>query len=335
MEVDFKETGDEDNQDVHKEDEEMKDDDANTETEKYPNLAQVTKLLKKMKYWIIKSEKDHQHRFLQVESHDKFKFVDQKHYDKLGDLLCDWIQALMMDKFKLQKVMVPLSKHLNEGKAQAPIFVSEDFETNTEKALILIQGTGDVRSGYWARSVCMNDTIELGSMIPDIEFAQKYGFSVLVMNPNYTKDEEGNSVDKQVKGMNAHSLYVWENFVEENNCPAKELFIVAHSAGGYWAHQIIVEHENTMVEKVKAIALTDACHGNFYDELRKDGKKWAAKSCKAYDASNKPLDTELKTRKSDFPNISAGHSKHVYTTGWARESYLKWFLERSNTLQSV
>ena len=50
MEVDFKETGDEDSQDVHKEDEEMKDDDANTETEKYPNLAKVTKLLKKMKY---------------------------------------------------------------------------------------------------------------------------------------------------------------------------------------------------------------------------------------------------------------------------------------------
>lgn len=129
--------------------------------------------------------------------------------------------------------MVPLSKHLNEGKAQAPIFVSEDWETNTERALILIQGTGDVRSGYWARSVCMNDTIELGSMIPDIEFAQNNGFSVLVMNPNYTKDEKGNSVDKQVKGMNTHSLYVWENFVEENICPAKELFIVAHSAGGY------------------------------------------------------------------------------------------------------
>lgn len=231
MEYEDKEMTEEDQQ-ADSEQEKVEESKSPSKDEKYPNLAKVTKQLAKLKYCIVKSDKDNQHRFLQVKSHEKFKFVDQKHYDKLGDLLCDWIQALMMDKFKLRKEMVPLSKDLTEGKAQAPIFVSEDWQTNTKRALILIQGTGDVRSGYWARSVCMNDTIELGSMIPDIEFAQNYGFSVLVMNPNYSKDEKGNSVDGKVRGMNRHSTYVWNTYVEDGACPAEEIFIVAHSAGG-------------------------------------------------------------------------------------------------------
>lgn len=112
--------------------------------------------------------------------------------------------------------------------------------------------------------------------------------------------------------------------------------MVAHSAGGACAHEIIVNNEDTMINRVKAIALTDACHGDFARELSETGKEWAKVSCIAYDASSAPLDTPLERRygKSKFPEVSAGHTKHVYTTGCARESYLKWFLSRSETLQN-
>lgn len=299
-------------------------------------LAAATKKLADLGYYVLQSEEDGQHRFLQTGSNDKFKFVDQKHYDKLGDFLCDWIQGLMVDKFKMRKIHVPFEKDLTEGAAQTPIFISEDWETNTERALVLIQGTGDVRSGYWARSVCMNDTLELGSMIPDIEFAQSNGFSVLVMNPNYSADEKGVRVDKLIRGMNHHSTYVWDNLVENGACPAKEIYMVAHSAGGGCAHEIIVEHPKTMVDRVRAIALTDACHGRFYAELNKEGKRWAEVSCRAYDASKKDLDEPLNNsyKKPDFPELSAGHFKHVYTTGCARPSYLNWFVSRSLSLNA-
>jgi len=59
----------------------------------------------------------------------------------------------MMTHQKMNKVMIPFDSELKEDCAQAPIFISDDWETNTERALVLIQGTGDVRSGYWARSV--------------------------------------------------------------------------------------------------------------------------------------------------------------------------------------
>ena len=195
-------------------------------------FAQSITDLASMGYHVFKSKDDGFLRFRQIEGNKEFEFKTQKHYDKLGDFLCDWIQGYMQEEQKMKKVMIPHKEELQEGYAQAPIFISEDWETNKNRALVLIQGTGDVRSGFWARSVCMNDTIDLGSMIPDIDFARKNGFSVLVMNPNYSYTPDKIKVSPQIRGMSHHSNYCWENFVEQDVCPAKEIFIVAHSAGG-------------------------------------------------------------------------------------------------------
>lgn len=64
------------------------------------SLELLTKQMGKMKYHVTKCE-DGLLRMLQTGSNEEFKFVDQKHYDKLGDLLCYWIQAAMVDSFKM------------------------------------------------------------------------------------------------------------------------------------------------------------------------------------------------------------------------------------------
>ena len=49
-------------------------------------------------------------------------------------------------------------------------FYEPDVEANsTKRAVVLIQGTGEVRAGIWARSVCINENLEKGSMLPFIE----------------------------------------------------------------------------------------------------------------------------------------------------------------------
>jgi hypothetical protein len=46
-------------------------------------------------------------------------------------------------------------------------FRKENWADNQNKtALILIQGTGQVRAGIWARSVCIQDDFLIGSMLP-------------------------------------------------------------------------------------------------------------------------------------------------------------------------
>ena len=70
----------------------------------------------------------------------------------------------------------------------SPEFIQGQPSNLQDSALILIQGTGSVRAGVWARSVCLNENLELGSMLPLIDAAQKQNMPVLVMNPNLSRD---------------------------------------------------------------------------------------------------------------------------------------------------
>ena len=54
--------------------------------------------------------------------------------------------------------------------------------------LVLIQGTDPVRAGIWARSVCVNENLYMGSMLPQIEWATKLKIPIMVMNPNFNED---------------------------------------------------------------------------------------------------------------------------------------------------
>ena len=139
----------------------------------HPHLNKASLALAQANYWIVKENEDGVYRFLNATTQAKYDLDDKELFDELGVLLWDWVQAFMLDVFKMEKVFVPPEEDLDEGKAQAPIFISQDWRTNTERALVLIQGSGEVRSGWWARSVWIQDNLELGSMIPDIEFALK------------------------------------------------------------------------------------------------------------------------------------------------------------------
>lgn len=74
--------------------------------EKPTLLDKITKKLHKRNYY-VKEDKNGNMSFLQCDSDEPFKFEDQKHYDLLGDMLCEWIQAYMVTKQGLKRVMVP------------------------------------------------------------------------------------------------------------------------------------------------------------------------------------------------------------------------------------
>lgn len=97
-------------------------------------------------------------------------------------------------------------------------------------ALVLIQGTGAVRAGIWARSVCINDSLEKGSMLPFLEKCKGKGIECLVMNPNYNRDPETGVTCPDSQSMQDHAVNVWGNHVLDAGF--KEVYVVAHSAGG-------------------------------------------------------------------------------------------------------
>ncbi len=45
-----------------------------------------------------------------------------------------------------------------------------------------------IYSRIWARSVCMNENLEKGTVLPFLKVAQRNAMPVIVMNPNFNRD---------------------------------------------------------------------------------------------------------------------------------------------------
>mmetsp|Transcript_5506 Transcript_5506/g.8631 ORF Transcript_5506/g.8631 Transcript_5506/m.8631 type:complete len:145 (+) Transcript_5506:1397-1831(+) len=140
--------------------------------------------------------------------------------------------------------------------------MSEEFrkptKANTGKtAVVLIQGTGAVRAGIWARSAAINSGFEEGSMLPQVEWAVKEkGYPVLVMNPNYNRDPATGQKVPLGGTMEEHATLVWEKFVEPSRF--SRILILAHSAGGLCLKTIQTKFASTFYKQVAKIALTDS-----------------------------------------------------------------------------
>ena len=48
-----------------------------------------------------------------------------------------------------------------------------------------------MRAGVWARSVCMNESLDLGSMFYFLDEAKKRNMGAIVFNPNFNRDSSG------------------------------------------------------------------------------------------------------------------------------------------------
>ena len=144
---------------------------------------------------------------------------------------------------------------------------------------MLIQGTGAVRAGIWARKPIINDSLDIGTVFPMVLWAKQRGLAVLIMNPNCSKDP---ITGKLIKGhtMDSHCEYLWEKLVA-NTLPDRPLLMVAHSAGGYCAAKIVhrFSKRKNMInptgenffKRAVAVAFTDSCHGGIEERLSKKG----------------------------------------------------------------
>ena len=140
----------------------------------------------------------------------------------------DLINRKIIKTFDLDILYVPNKENKNFEKrdntmAQCKILTTKNFPSN-EKCLILIQGTGAVRLGQWARSVCINENLNLGTMIPYVDKAIKDNYSVIIMNPNERKDFKTEEKIEQFSTMQEHCVYVYNNIIKKNN-NIKQIYI--------------------------------------------------------------------------------------------------------------
>ena len=267
------------------------------------------------------------------ETGEKVQKLSQKEYELVGKYVQKYVEELLIKKFNLTTLYVPNDKSddftkRDESQAQCKIVITKDFSTNP-KCLMLIQGTGAVRLGQWARSVCINENIYLGSMIPYVEQAIKNNLSVIIFNPNERRDflNEEKRIN-EFYTMEDHSVYVYNNIVKTNK-NIKDIYIVAHSMGGSCTVQILLENKEDLLNgKIKKIAFTDSVHGEQYKNLGKDGVEQFRKISRNYVTSQKPAGEFIRDYSISYGGVdcySSGHSKHEYTSGYAIDEIFKYF----------
>ncbi|XP_054628475.1 cotranscriptional regulator FAM172A homolog isoform X1 [Dunckerocampus dactyliophorus] len=107
---------------------------------------------------------------------------NQKRYEALGEIITQYVYELLETKCNLTKAILPLDATVDEPFTF--VYLSPNALSNPSKLLVLIQGSGVVRAGQWARRLIINQDLDSGTQIPFITRAMEEGYSVMVLNPN-------------------------------------------------------------------------------------------------------------------------------------------------------
>jgi len=206
-------------------------------------------------------------------------------------------------------------------------FVTKGALTNKDVLLCLVHGSGNVRAGQWARKPCFNDDMKIGSVLPFIEKAHALGWGVLVFNPNLNCEKVGGrTVEiKWNENPENHLRYVWDKFIKK--CAAKHVLFVAHSYGGTATIDLLEKREREVLERLRALALTDSIHFFKHRNFTRHAFEWLATSCIDWVASSEPLDTPQE-KGADCMCVSAGTNKHEHTSGVAVDSIFNFLTAR-------
>ncbi|XP_062519308.1 cotranscriptional regulator FAM172A homolog isoform X2 [Corticium candelabrum] len=265
-----------------------------------------------------------------TETGDQFEFMikdndhqyNQRRYEALGKIIDKYIYLQLEEETHLKRIKIPVDAEQDE-----PVgffFASDDAETNTDRLMVIIHGSGVVRAGQWSRRLIINDRLETGSQLPYIKKAIEKGYSVIVTNTNLNYQED-DSTKRLIRGSESpeeHMLYVWRNFVKK--CPARHVDVLAHSYGGivtvHWLNM-----EKDARDRVCKVAFTDSVHGMYKQGVTQETADWFIKNSINWVSTFAPLNTYQGQLKNDVHKLSAGTDVHELTSHSCFDTIFKYF----------
>ena len=232
-----------------------------------------------------------------------FTFETESHYDALGNYVSAFVFCVMKEVCNLREVWLP------PHHPQFCVFQSQDWGTNTSKALIIIPGKSEIGLGIWSRKICINEGLAAGSMLSYVTRAQSEGYSVLIMNCNaHTSTLPTNESNAEA---------TWKSCLPQ--CKAASVYIVAHSWGGKCTLHLLKTCFNDVSRRVVGIAFTDSVHKTVAD-LPRLASEFLKNKAVNWIKSQRPVDTLLSDKlrsKDGCENRSAGTDIHEYTSSSA------------------
>lgn len=233
----------------------------------------------------------------------------------------DWFHDFVERKLQSRGLIRKLVPDVEGG---APIYHTPGALNNPDKLLVLICGSGRIKVGVWSVGVAAWHGLGAGSVLPMLDEAERRGMEVIVLNPNH----EASRYITEFKhyGMVNHTLWVFKHLILEAN--PQNVYIVCHSAGGGCTCSSIETFPDFFKERVRAIAMTDACT---YPLRDKELREWCFPRCINWVQSKEELNKEIGL---DYSRIcmmrSANTNDHPLTTHKAFPFIWEFFDEKQN-----
>eukprot|EP01028_Stygiella_incarcerata_P000638 TRINITY_DN1094_c0_g2_i1.p1 TRINITY_DN1094_c0_g2~~TRINITY_DN1094_c0_g2_i1.p1 ORF type:complete len:356 (+),score=67.90 TRINITY_DN1094_c0_g2_i1:151-1068(+) len=182
-------------------------------------------------------------------------------YEKLCILVEQYAAGVLRTKHHMKRFFVPVDDAEHSGKPQSWVLVTPDWDSCTT-LLVLVQNCGHVGPGVWSSSLIIDDCMDAGSMIPDVDLAVSKGWGVVILNPNLNegKNRKNGKTEKVVGSENpeSHGLTVWDHVIAKAH--ARRILFLAHQFGGHMVFQMALQRQKEFLDRVTHVALVDSAH---------------------------------------------------------------------------
>jgi tRNA A-37 threonylcarbamoyl transferase component Bud32 len=125
-----------------------------------------------------------------------------------------YVQARMINS-GFERIIIPD----DEAPISTFILATSDWLSNP-RLLIIIQNSVGSMMGIFSRSLCLEQGLSKGSMLPYIDRAKRNGYAVMVLRPNTNSVVQDESVKPPLKipidgseSPETHALFVWNNII--------------------------------------------------------------------------------------------------------------------------
>lgn len=130
------------------------------------------------------------------------------------------------------------------------------------KTLVIVIPSSGTYPGIWSRSLCVNEGLMKGTMLPFFHRAMQEDMGIIVLNPNVNSYIDEKTSERKPIPYNdtpeKHVLYVWDRIISLTT--AKDVLIIAYGEGGNHAKALIQARESAVLNKLRAIAFTESQH---------------------------------------------------------------------------
>jgi hypothetical protein len=204
-----------------------------------------------------------------------------------SDAFASWLHAYVESRL----LSLGLSRfHVPDRPDGAPVWHTAGALRAPDSLLVLLCGSGRIFAGLWSAGVCAYHGLGAGSVLPCVAEARTRGMEVLVLNPNHPASALLPPEDREAFGMAVHTLRVFRERLVEGAAP-RRVFVLCHSLGGDCAISVFERWPQWVMERVCAVAMTDAVVSPIADPPLAD---WCFAHCVNWVRSREPLNARIR-----------------------------------------